>query len=146
MSQQRTEHVMSAQPTERIERYRATLEEYLALPEEVRAEYVDGVVLVTPQPRWGHSRIQLQLARLFQDHLPGAGVGIEPGYRTAERRYRVPDIVVLPADEDDETVWLTQDPMIVVEVHSLGTRVRGHDPQGSRVPRCRRRAVLARRP
>ena len=108
---------MSAQPTER---YRASLEEYLALPEEVRAEYVDGVVQVTLPASIPHNRIGVRLIRILEDHLPGVVVVYESGLRTAERRYRVPDLLVLAEDED--TAFTEQAPILVVEILSKGTR------------------------
>lgn len=122
MSVQRAEQVMSAEPVERIERYEATLEEYLALPEDVKAEYVEGTVLVMAPPRWGHNQIVAFLLTLFRERLPGAGVGFDPGFRTAKRRYRVPGLVVLEHDEAAETEWITQTPLAVVEVLSPGTQ------------------------
>ncbi len=111
---------MSAQRVERIERYEASLEDYLALPEDVRAEYVDGVVLVTPPASIPHNRIGVRLIRLLEDHLPETVVVYEPGLRTADRRYRVPDLLVI-ADEED-VAFTEQAPIIVVEILSPGTQ------------------------
>lgn len=121
VSSQRAE-AMSAEPLERLQRSRMSLQEYLALPEGTRAEYVDGEVIVTPPPSIGHNRVGLRLARLLEDHLPATVVTYESGVRTHRRKYRIPDLVVQAHVEDEESAWIDEPPVLVAEILSPGTR------------------------
>lgn len=91
---------------------------YLALPEDVRAEYVDGAALVTPPPSYGHQKVCQRLTRLLEDACGGrldvvaaAGWELRPGAAV-----RVPDVMVL--DEEPAGTRVTATPLVVVEVVS----------------------------
>jgi len=58
-----------------IERPRKTVEDYLALPDDVRAELIDGELYVTPSPVPDHQRVGLSLARLISPHVEAGGAG-----------------------------------------------------------------------
>lgn len=47
-----------------------TWEEYQSLPEDRRAEYIDGHLVVSPSPSRQHQRIALRLVSLFEAVLP----------------------------------------------------------------------------
>ncbi len=52
--------------------------------------------------------------------LPDLVIVQEAGLRTARNGLRIPDVMVLPAEED--SVWAEQPPIIVVEITSRSTR------------------------
>lgn len=111
---------MSAAAEERIERMPMSLEDYLALPEGVRAEWVDGVALMTPPPRWSHNAVGLRLIRLFDATL----TGIEPLYEVGlplARSRRIADVALIRTIVDSS--WGEETPVLVVEVISPSSRV-----------------------
>lgn len=63
-----------ANPSETM-RPRKTLEDYLALPDDVRAELIDGELYVTPAPGTPHQRVLLDLARRLADEVERLGAG-----------------------------------------------------------------------
>jgi Uma2 family endonuclease len=97
---------------------RATLQEYLELPGEFRAEFVHGVVLVNPPPSFAHQRSCLRLRDVLVAHLPLAVVAVAVGWKLQPDRddVRIPDVCVLPHEPD--TDLLTTPPLVVVEVLS----------------------------
>lgn len=58
-----------------ITRPRKTLEDYLALPDDVRAELIDGELYVSAAPSPWHQRAVVQLVRLLGDELDRLGLG-----------------------------------------------------------------------
>lgn len=103
-----------------MERWPMSRVEFDALPEGIRAEYVDGVAVVTPPPRPGHNRVGLRLIRILQDALPTTDVLYERGVVVSPTRTRIPDIAVMAVE--DELPWSTQVPILVVEILSPSTR------------------------
>lgn len=97
-----------------------SLEDYLALPEGVRAEWVDGIAIVTPTPVAPHQRISFKLANAIEAGCPGLFMVEAVGYRTSPTRYRIPDIIATPEPFDGS--WATTTPVIAVEILSPGTR------------------------
>lgn len=108
-------------PSTRLQRVPMSFDDWMALPEEVRAEWVDGVALVSPAPALRHQRITGDLRELLKYALPDLIVVHEGATRTADRRYRIPDVVAFRA-EPATTAWLTEAPVVVVEVLSPSTR------------------------
>lgn len=97
-------------------------EEYVTLPEGTRAEWVDGVAVVSPPPVAGHWRAQTRLAGLLEASLPGLDVVGEVAVRLSRDRVRVPDLSA-SSDRMAEDDWMRPAaPVLVVEVLSPSTR------------------------
>ena len=52
-----------------------TVEDYLALPDDVRAELIGGELYVTPAPSPAHQGVVLQLARHLATYADQTGAG-----------------------------------------------------------------------
>lgn len=102
---------------ETLQRIRMSWEEYLATPAHPRHEWVDGVVVVSPDPGWRHQRISRKLANLFDD-VEGLFGSISGNIKLPGNRVRVPDAY---ATRKPEGVFIEQ-PVLVVEVLSPSTR------------------------
>ncbi len=115
--------IMQAQTVEQaqaLERRRMSWEEYLALPDEIRAEWVDGEVVVSPTPNYRHQRSAHILAMLLGASLPDLFVVGPAGLQLPGNRLRIPDILVL--DHEPETTWPDYPAVLVVEILSPSTR------------------------
>lgn len=109
----------SAAPS-RLVRRRMSYADYLALPESVRAEWVDGEVVVTPSPTYPHQQAARRVANLVEAALPELYVVEAVTVRLPHSRERIPDVSVLrTAPEEDH---ITEVPLVAVEVLSPGTR------------------------
>ena len=108
-------------PSEVLQRVPMSFEEWQELPGEVRAEWVDGVALVSPPPAVRHQYVGKRLMACFDRGLPDLIVVHEVGVRTSRRHYRVPDVTVM-RDWPEDPVWVTEAPVIVAEVLSTATR------------------------
>lgn len=103
------------------QRLRMSYEEYLELPEDVRAEYVDGEVIVTPPARLSHQKAEMRLGVALSNALPGLTVVAEAGLSTAPTRKRIPDLMVFEEAEGDQ-LFAEETPLVVVEILSPSTR------------------------
>ncbi|GAA3674314.1 hypothetical protein GCM10022237_37360 [Nocardioides ginsengisoli] len=96
-----------------------SLDDFLALRDRPKAEYVDGQAIVSPPASSFHNDIQRRLAnRIEADLVPEVHVRVDAGWRHADR-LRVPDIAVFEAKED--LVYDDHLPILVVEVVSPST-------------------------
>ena len=90
-------------------------EEFDALG-EIRAEYIDGRVVMAPSPMRRHQTASRRLANLLESAVePGFGV-VEAWSWKPGRDEFVPDILVYPST--DEQIRYTGTPVLVVEVLS----------------------------
>ena len=104
----------------RPERVPMSLDEYLALREQSKAEYVDGVAIVSPPATHGHNKVQRRLANLLEGALPAElDVVTDAGWSFEDRR-RVPDVAVF-ASRNPEAVFVEDVPLLVAEVLSPST-------------------------
>lgn len=102
---------------EALQRIPMSWEEYLATPEHPRHEWVDGVVVVSPDPVWRHQRTARKLANAF-DAVPGLFGSTSGNIRLPGNRVRIPDAY---ATTKPEGLFVEQ-PVLVVEVLSASTR------------------------
>lgn len=107
-------------PIEALERRRMSFEDYLALPEDVRAEYVDGVAIMSPPGSMPHNEVGARLLVLLRAALSGVHVGFEMGLHLPDGSRRIPDVAVV--DRLEDTLFTRQIPHLVVEVLSPTTR------------------------
>ena len=93
---------------------------YRRLPEQIRAEWVDGEVIVSPSPTFRHQQAARRLANLLEQALP-ALVVVEAVtvILTPKVRERIPDVVVVI---EEPSGFITETPVIAVEVTSPGNR------------------------
>lgn len=112
---------MSIRREEPLRRVRMSWEEFLALPEHPRAEWVDGeVVLLMAPPLFDHGLAQTQLTVLLASLFPDCYVVPEVYLELPRNRVRLPDLMLVaerPADG-----WVRSAPILVVEVLSPSTR------------------------
>jgi Uma2 family endonuclease len=82
-------------------------EDYWALPEELRAEYVDGLVYANPPATFNHQKICQRLrdaiVRQFGERCI---VAVAVGWRlpTKRRILRIPDLMLLAAEPEGDVV------------------------------------------
>ncbi|MBF4161348.1 Uma2 family endonuclease [Nocardioides sp. CBS4Y-1] len=105
---------------EPLRRFRMSWEEYLRLPDDARAEFVDGEVVVSPRPSHRHGVVVGRLMRAPMQALPDLEVVPEAGLRLPGDRLRGPDIAVFDAVQS--TTFAEEPPVLVVEVLSPSTR------------------------
>ena len=102
---------------------RMSLADFLNLPEqEYKIEWTDGWAIFMMAPaRRGHNSIQFKIGKLLDDSLLDCEILIDGGL-TLENARRSPDIMVFPTSGDDNEVWITDTPIIAVEVISPSSR------------------------
>jgi Uma2 family endonuclease len=105
-----------------------TLDEYLALPEDTRAEIVDGVLRPMVRPSKNGRRVQRRLASMVERQLP-RGLRVEEEEVVVLRKdpadSRIPDVVVFRGSADptgDTNYTAAKDVLLVIEVVSPGSQ------------------------
>jgi Uma2 family endonuclease len=104
-------------------RPRKTVEDYLALPDDVRAELIDGELYVTPSPEADHQRVVLclgrRLARYVEAHACGEVFVAPLDVHLPTGDVVQPDVLfVSTARSDICRRWIHGAPDLVVEVLS----------------------------
>lgn len=105
---------------DRLVRVPMRFEDYLELPTSYRAEYVDGVAIVSPSAVASHQRISRRIANLIEVSCPTLFLVEAVGVWTGERRSRIPDVLATAAPFEGS--WADVAPVLVVEVLSPSTR------------------------
>ncbi|MEJ5867005.1 Uma2 family endonuclease [Pseudokineococcus sp. 5B2Z-1] len=97
-------------------------DQYAALGDDARGEYVDGCLVVTPFPSRQHQNAARRLAGLLEQHLPGGHAVVTAwGWKPGADEW-APDVMVHPVTA--EQVRFTGTPLLCVEVLSTN---RGDD-------------------
>lgn len=112
-----------------VDSRRWTADEVRALPEEPgkRFECVDGVLLVSPGPRWPHQSAVVLFTRLLDEYCTRVGVGSvlnSPGELELDRHTLVqPDVFVVPLVDGKraQSQEAAGHPLLFVEVLSPST-------------------------
>ena len=95
-------------------------EEYVALGDEVRSEYVDGRLVVSAMPRRTHQVASVRLVNALQDVLPDdLDATLAWGWKVG-RDELAPDVMVHPRTEED--LRFTGTPVLAVEILSSDRR------------------------
>lgn len=111
---------VSQQQVPDVERRRMSYDEWWALPEKPKAEWVDGeVVIVNVPPNLDHSDSTFGLWTALRRAMPEVKVYADVDLRLPRNRVRRPDLMVLPARPSELPV--TETPLLVVEILSPGT-------------------------
>lgn len=95
-------------------------DEYLALPDVIRAEWVDGETVMAPSPSYRHQQVSRRIANVLETALPGLFVVEAVTVLLPHARERIPDVVVVSTEP--EGAHITEIPLIAVEVISASTR------------------------
>lgn len=99
-------------------------EDYMALPSDVHAEWVDGVVVVAPTATWGHQNHARWLANIWEAALPDLVVATDVSTRLPHNRERErrPDVVAFAEPPPEESPIRGFAPVLVAEVLSPSTQ------------------------
>lgn len=112
---------MSVPVEEPLRRVRMSWEEFLELPEQPRAEWVDGEVVINVAPVcFDHGDAVGRLFRLLIPLFPERFLVTEVGLWLPRNRLRAPDLMVVA--ERPAEGWVREAPLLVVEVLSRSTR------------------------
>ncbi len=96
-----------------------SVDEYLTTTYRPDCDFVDGVLLERNVGTKDHSRLQGAVYRWFWDRRKQLGLTAFPELRirVSTRRYRIPDVCIVPLPEPDEQIF-TEAPYICIEVLS----------------------------
>jgi Uma2 family endonuclease len=96
-----------------------SVEEYLATSYRPDCDLVDGQLIERNLGTKDHSKLQDEILGWFRDRRRALRLRALPEQRVqvSRRRYRVPDVCVVPLPEPDEQIF-TQPPYICIEVPS----------------------------
>ena len=96
-----------------------TVEEYLSTTYRPDCDFVDGEVIERNLGTKDHGKLQGEILAWFRDRRRELRLRAFPEQRirVAPRRYRIPDVCVVPLPEPDEQIF-TQPPYICIEILS----------------------------
>lgn len=93
------------------------VEEYLATSYRPDCDFVDGEVVERNVGTKDHSRLQRRVLSWFETNQPRLEAFPELRVRVTARRYRVPDVCVVPSPAPDEQIF-TEPPYLCIEILS----------------------------
>ncbi|PRY15253.1 Uma2 family endonuclease [Kineococcus rhizosphaerae] len=93
-------------------------EQYEALPEQPRTEYIDGVAVVTPSPDLRHQEISFALVTLLRSVLPPTHSAMLAWAWKPGKDEFIPDVMVWARADETGTKRFTGIPSLAVEVLS----------------------------
>ncbi|MDQ6523231.1 Uma2 family endonuclease [Nocardioides sp. LHD-245] len=112
--------VAAAEETDGLRRVPMSYEEWLALPDNVKVEWVDGEAVFHMSGSPDHQDAAANLLILLRHSLTGVKVYPEVAVRLPRNRVRIPDLLV--TERRPEGHHVTEPPILVVEVLSPSTR------------------------
>jgi Uma2 family endonuclease len=96
-----------------------SLREYLATTYHPDCDYVDGVLIERNVGQKDHSKLQGEVFAWFRSRRQALGLAafVQQRIQATARRYRVPDVCVVPLPEPAEQIF-TRAPCICIEILS----------------------------
>lgn len=105
-----------------LRRVQMSWDEYLALPDQPRAEWVDGEAVIRMAPGLHHGSAAVELAIRLGPLFPDCFLVSETSLRLPRNRVRLPDLMLVRNRTSDEYDFVSEAPELVVEVLSRATR------------------------